>query len=130
MHYAMLVYLNEAEFSAMPTMEQDRCRNACADWHEELVRTGRSSGALRLHSTGTATTLRDYEGKLVLHDGPFAETKEVLGGFVMLDCANLDEAIALARTFPTLKRGFTVELRPVRDGGVRGDAAEVAAEKR
>lgn len=127
MQYAMLVYLNETEFLALPASDQDRCRHACADWHDALVRDGRSSGALRLHPTGTATTLRERNGRLVLHDGAFAETKEVLGGFVLLECGNLDEAIALAGTFPTLKHGFSLELRPVREGGVRGDATENGA---
>lgn len=124
MQYVMLVYLNESEFLTLPREEQDACRDACADWHDPLLRDGRSTGAMRLHPTATATTLRERDGKLVLHDGPFAETKEVLAGFVQLECRDLDEAIALSRTFPALKVHTAVELRPVKTGGVRGEPGE------
>ena len=56
MQYAMLVYFTEPEFTALPTQEQDRLRNACADWHDRLLKNGRSAGALRLQPTATATT--------------------------------------------------------------------------
>jgi hypothetical protein len=123
MHYAMLVYLEEPDFLAWPAEEQERLRDACADWHDALVRDGRSGGAMRLQPVATATTLRERAGGLVLSDGPFAETKEILGGFVILEAPDLDAAIALARTFPSLRAGFSLELRPVMPGGAgRGDA--------
>lgn len=112
MNYAMLVYYQEAEFLSLPAAEQDQLRTTCSDWHNHLVQTGRSTGCLRLEPIATATTLREKNGRLMLHDGPFAETKEILGGFVMLDCRDLDEAIALTRTFPGLPAGFSLELRP------------------
>src|SRR5882724_11209338 len=113
MQYAMLVYYHEPEFQALPEHEQERLRNACADWHDQLLKNGRSAGAMRLQPTATATTLREKNGKLVLFDGPFAETKEILGGLVTLECRDLDAAIALARDFPSLPAGFSLELRPV-----------------
>ena len=124
MHYAMLVYFDEPGFHALPEAEQVRLRNACADWHAPLVAAGLSTGAMRLEPAATATTLRERNGKLVLHDGPFAETKEVLGGLVSLDCRDLDHAISLARTFPSLPAGFSLELRPVMPRGTeRADPA-------
>lgn len=123
MQYAMLVYFNEAEFLARPTGEQERLRNECADWHEALLKKGKSSGASRLLPVATATTLRETNGKLVLIDGPFAETKEMLGGFVILECENLDEAVTLARNFPSLPAGFSLEIRPVMEDGVKRKTA-------
>ena len=119
MQYAMLVYFDETEFFGLPASEQERLRNECADWYEVLLEHGKSAGASRLQPVSTATTLRHNKGKLAVFDGPFAETKEVLGGFVLLECENLDEAVALARTFPSLPAGFTVEIRPVMSDGVR-----------
>lgn len=119
MQYAMLVYFNEADFLALPQAEQDRLRNACADWHDQLNRDGHSAGCLRLQPAATATTLREKNGQLVLFDGPFAETKEILGGLVILESRDLDAAIARARTFPSLPAGFSLELRPVMPDGTR-----------
>ena len=119
MQYAMLVYFNEVEFTSLPTQEQVRLHNACADWHDQLVKAGHSAGAMRLQPATTATTLREQGGRLVLTDGPFAETKEILGGLVTLECRDLDEAIDLARTFPSLPAGFSLELRPVMPNGTR-----------
>jgi hypothetical protein len=119
MQYAMLVYFNEPDFLARPAAEQDRLRNECADWHDRLHAAGHSAGCQRLQPAATATTLREQGGKLVLSDGPFAETKEMLGGLVILDCRDLDAAIALARDFPSLPAGFSLELRPVMPGGTQ-----------
>jgi hypothetical protein len=123
MQYAMLVYFSESNFLSLPSEEQDRLRNVCADWHKQLLKESRSAGAIRLQPVATATTLREKDGKLVLFDGPFAETKEMLGGFVILECRDLDDAIARARSFPSLPAGFSLELRPVMPDGVsRTDA--------
>lgn len=119
MNYAMLVYYSEPDFQALPAAEQERLRQACADWQERLVESGQSTGCMRLRPTATATTLRQKDGQLMLIDGPFAETKEILGGLATLECRDLDEAIACARTFPALPAGFSVELRPV----IAGDEA-------
>lgn len=119
MQYAMLVYFDETQFLSLPASEQERLRNECADWHEELVKRGKSAGASRLQPVATATTLRQKQGKLAIFDGPFAETKEILGGFVILECENLDDAVGLARNFPSLPAGFAVEIRPVLMDGVR-----------
>lgn len=119
MQYAMLVYFTEPDFLALPPAEQDRLRNECADWHDRLAQSGHSAGCMRLQPTATATTLRERNGQLVLFDGPFAETKEILGGLVIMEARDLDEAIAQARTFPSLPAGFSLELRPVMADGTR-----------
>jgi hypothetical protein len=66
-----------------------------------------------LHPASTATTVRQRGGKVVIIDGPFAETSEVLGGFQLVECRDLDEAIAIASRFPALSAGFSMEVRPV-----------------
>lgn len=119
MQYAMLVYFNEADFFALPQSEQDRLRNECADWQDRLHAAGQCGDCMRLQPAATATTLREKNGKLVLVDGPFAETKEILGGLGVLEARDLDGAIALARTFPSLPAGFSLELRPVMPNGTR-----------
>jgi hypothetical protein len=112
MLYTMLIYMDEERFAALPVDEQNRVHRECTAWHEELVNSGHSIGATGLQPTTTATTLRERHGKLVISDGPFAETKEVLGGFEALECKDLDEAIAIAKRFPALRIGSSVELRP------------------
>ena len=78
----------------------------------ELHRQGKYLGASPLHPVTTATSVRVREGKRQITDGPFAETREQLGGFFLIDAANLDEAIDIAGRIPGAKRG-TVEVRPV-----------------
>lgn len=118
MQYAMLIYLDEQAFNALTKDEQNRVHRACGAWHDDLVKRGRSVGAVGLQATTTATTLCGKNGKLAITDGPFAETKEVLGGFELLDCADLDEAMAIAKAFPAVQSGHVaVELRPMVPGG-------------
>jgi hypothetical protein len=112
MQYTMLIYMDEKRFSALPKEEQDRVHAECGAWHDELVKSGQSVGCTGLRPTSTATTLREEDGKLLITDGPFAETKEVLGGFELLQCKDLDEALVIARRFPALRAGSTVEVRP------------------
>ncbi len=123
MRYAMLVYYNEPDYLALPESERTRLMDECTRWGARLVAERRSVGGMCLEPTATATTLRTPSRKLTLFDGPFAETKEVLGGFVVLDCENLDQAIELARGFPFLQAGFSLELRPVAACDLQASAA-------
>lgn len=84
----------------------------CTAWHEELVKTGKSLRGSGLQPSSTATTFRMQDGKVIVTDGPFAETKEVLGGFETLECESLDEALEIASRFPGLKAGGALEVRP------------------
>lgn len=118
MHYTLLIYLDQTRFSALPPEEQNRVHRACGAWHDELVQSGHSRAAIGLQPVATATTLRQANGKILLTDGPFAETKEVLGGLERVECRDLDEALAIARRFPGLKGGHcSVEVRPEVEGG-------------
>jgi hypothetical protein len=83
-------------------------------WVTENDAAGRRLQGMVLAETSTATTVRVREGQLLVSDGPFAETKEVIVGFDLLECADLDEAIEVARTHPMARRG-RIEIRPVAD---------------
>jgi hypothetical protein len=111
MRYLMLIYENEV------TMPQDEAE--MQKWYQytdELKASGCFVAGEALHPTSSATTVRVKNGKRVTTDGPFAETKEQLGGFYMLDCKDLDEALKWAEKIPSAGRG-PVEVRPVMDFG-------------
>ena len=107
MKYLCLVYLEESNLHAVPESE---CR-ACG---EDLRKSGHHIAAEALQSVHTATTVRVRNGKVSVTDGPFAETKEQLAGFYLLDAADLNEAIQLAAKIPPARTG-SVEVRPVRE---------------
>ena len=81
-------------------------------FHEEITAAGVCQGSERLQPTHTATTVRVRDGKVASTDGPFAETKEQMGGYYLIDVANLDEAVAWAQKIPTATYG-SIEVRPI-----------------
>jgi hypothetical protein len=107
MKYLCLVYLSAEKWSAVP----DRECKACGD---ELRGSGVLLAAEPLHPVETATTVRVRDGKVTVTDGPFAETKEQLAGFYLVDAPNLDEAIQIAAQIPPARTG-SIEVRPVRE---------------
>jgi hypothetical protein len=115
MQYVMLIYQGE-KWPTVPNDEKNRVHADCGAWHEELVRSGHTRGAFGLQPVSTATTVRAANGKPMLTDGPFAETKEVLGGFEIVECRDLDEALAIAKRFPARRAGCSVEVRPLVTG--------------
>ncbi len=120
MQYILLIYQNE-QWPQLSAEARNRVHSQCGAWHEALVRSGQSRGAIGLQPIGMATTLRAQRGETVTTDGPFAETKEVLGGLEILECRDQAEALAIARDFPALKAGCcTVEVRP----GVSGECRD------
>ncbi len=112
MHYMLLVY-ESAQWTTMSDHERTEIHNACWKWHDDLAGAGRDRGAAGL-KVSSATTVRQEGATFVATDGPYAETKEVLGGFQTVECANLAEAVAIAKTFPALRAGFAMEVREVR----------------
>src|SRR5688500_20290480 len=92
MNYVMLIYLNADRWAALSNDERNRVHADCGAWHNELVKSGHARGAMGLQPVTTATTVSDQDGNVVITDGPFAETKEVLGGFEHVECSGLDEA--------------------------------------
>jgi hypothetical protein len=113
MRYMCLVYVEEATFDAMSERERRQLTNACADYDDELTKSGHLVMASPLDLPETATTVRVRKGKLSATDGPFAETKEHLGGFMMIEASDLNEAIRLASGSPMAGAG-SVEVRPMR----------------
>jgi hypothetical protein len=86
-----------------------------AAYNNELVASGKIRGGERLRPAASATTLRLTGGERLLSDGPYAETKEQLGGFYMVEAGNLDEAVEWAGKMPHLQDGGSVEIRPIWD---------------
>lgn len=113
MRFALLVYENAAQWATVPKEVKAHCTDACLAWHNDLAKRGNVPTALVLHEPATAASVRQSAGGFTVTDGPFAETKEVLGGVEVIDCASQEEAIAIAKAFPALAHGFTVEVRRV-----------------
>jgi hypothetical protein len=107
MKYLCLVYLPRDRWSAVPDRE-------CAHCGDGLRRSGKLLAAEPLEPIETATSVRIRNGMLTITDGPFAETKEALAGFYLVDAADLDEAIDIASKIPPAREG-TIEVRPVRE---------------
>ena len=116
MRYMLLVYTNEPDAEKMSGEEE----KIAFEGRRALIEEARKGGILRgadvLQPTSTATTVRVQSGKTLLTDGPFAETKEQLAGYMMLECSNLDEALEWAARIPIACSGAEcVEVRPVRE---------------
>lgn len=109
MKYMLLVYMDE---QAMTDEEREHCYVESAQLTQDLHAQGKYLGAGPLHSVSTATSVRVRAGKRVVTDGPFAETREQLGGYYVIEAADLDEAIRIAERVPPVRYG-TVEIRPV-----------------
>jgi hypothetical protein len=109
MKYMLLVYLDE---QAMDEAEREQCYVESAQLAQDLHASGQFVAAAPLHSVATAKSVRVREGKPAVIDGPFAETREQLGGFYLIDAKDRDEAIRIAARIPPASVG-TIEVRPV-----------------
>jgi len=117
MKYMLLVYLDE---QAMTDAEREHCYVESAQLAQNLSSTGKYLDASPLHPVATATSVRVRSGKRLVTHGPFAETREQLGGYYLIEAKDLDEAIGIAERVPPAKFG-TVEIRPVMEiGGLPG----------
>jgi hypothetical protein len=116
MRYLLLIYGPEWDSSQMTPEQQEAVMEEWTDYSAGLLKRGAMEGGEALESTATATTVRVRNGETVTTDGPFAETNEVLGGFYLLNCKDLDEAIEMAAACPGAKYG-SIELRPVSEFG-------------
>jgi hypothetical protein len=115
MQYALLIYEDEAVYGEENSPAWQEIFAQHQAFAAELVEKGLMRGGAGLKTTPTATTVRKAAGQYALHDGPFAESKEQLGGFYLIEAPDLDAALAWARKLPLSGDG-SVEVRPVLDG--------------
>jgi hypothetical protein len=109
MRYMLLIYGDE---QALSQTELEQCYRESAQLAHQIHANGQYLATAPLHPTATATSVRVREGRRLVTDGPFAETREQLGGYFLIEANDLDEAIAIAGRIPMARRG-TVEIRPV-----------------
>ena len=116
MRFLCLVYQEEEKLAALSQPEMDSLVGACIGWVEELEKGGHHIMSAGLQSVRSAATVRIRSGKLSITDGPFAETKEFLGGFTLIEAKDFDEALQLAARFPAAGVG-SMEVRPLTGPG-------------
>ena len=114
MQFVLLVYNDPELLDALPAGEADDMMRGCITHADELRRDGALLDSRMLAAPITARSVRVRQGRQVLRDGPFAETKELLAGFNLIEAANLDEAVRIATEFPWTRTGC-IEVRPVED---------------
>ena len=112
MKYLCLIYDSEAEWAAMPDSQTGPIMDEYRAFTESIIRSGQFVAGEQLQPTAAATSVRIRGGKTVITDGPFAETKEQLGGFYLIEARDLNEAIQIASRIPSAKLG-TIEVRPI-----------------
>jgi hypothetical protein len=114
MKFIVLIYNDPVKLEALPPGRFEADMRTCFAHTDELQETGRLIESQMLKSTANARSVRVQNGRQVVLDGPFAETKEVLGGFNIIEAENMDEAVRIAASFPWSKTGC-VEVRPIED---------------
>ena len=112
MEYMLLIYNNEADDKKMSKESYQQIYQEYMTFTQDLTKSGKNKGGNPLEQTATATTVRIRNGKTVVTDGPFAETKEQLGGYYLVEAKDLDEAISIAARIPGAKHG-SIEVRPI-----------------
>jgi hypothetical protein len=115
MKYMCIAYEEERKLNELSETEWQALRQETLDYVETLRKNGRLIAAHPLQSATTASTLRIRKGKLSVTDGPFAETKEQIGGFFLIEARDAEEAIQIAAGWPSARIG-TIEVRPIEDG--------------
>lgn len=114
MKFILLIYNDPKLLDAMPAGEFNADMRYCLDHADELRKDGRLLNSQMLEPPATAKAVRIRNGKMTARDGPFAEAKEVLGGFNLIEAEDMDEAVRIASEFPWARTGC-VEVRPVKD---------------
>jgi hypothetical protein len=113
MKYMLLTYLDEKKWLAMSEEEQRQAMAECEPHVKSLIGSGKLLDGAPLHPTSTATTVRFRGGKILMTDGPFAETREQLGGYTLIEADDLDDALKIAAGFQGTSEIATIEVRPV-----------------
>jgi hypothetical protein len=112
MQYLLMIYQNEAEYAKYPDALNGKMLAEYGAFTQSIVQSGNFKAGDRLQPTSTATTVRVREGKTLTTDGPFAETREQLGGYYIVEAKDLDAAIAIAARIPSARLG-SIEVRPI-----------------
>ena len=112
MEYMLLIYVDEAQGSRRSDAEQAQMHREYMAFTQDISSAGKNKGGNALQQTASASTVRVRDGKTMVTDGPFAETKEQLGGYYLVEAKDLDEAISIAARIPGGKHG-SIEVRPV-----------------
>lgn len=117
MRYMMLIYQDEKLRERMSEQEKGAIFKQYGEFTQSIRQSGAFLAGDPLQPTTTATTVRGKNGKTITTDGPFAETKEQLGGYYIVEAKNLDEAIAIAGRIPSVRVGGSIEVRPIMEMG-------------
>ena len=118
MQYLLMCCFNEDRWESIGEVERVAIMRDYAAWVENTAKSGQLLATGKLEPTRAATTIRMRNGKTHFTEGPFAETKEQLGGYHLIECKDLDEAIAIAQRIPTLPASGVVEVRPLKSAGI------------
>ena len=113
MQFILMCCIDETHWAKIPQPQRDRIMDDYGRLIHELKTTGQLRGGGKLDRSAAAVTVRESSGQPAITDGPFAETKEQLGGYHLIDCKDRDEAVAIALRIPTLAVGGTIEVRPL-----------------
>jgi hypothetical protein len=113
MQYLLLIYGDESKYADMNEADQGKVFGAYMEFTRSIRQSGNYIGGEALQPVSTATQVRKKAGKTLTTDGPFAETKEQLGGYYLVECKDLDEALAIAGRIPELDYGGVIEVRPI-----------------
>lgn len=117
MKYMLLTYLDEKAWLSLSPAEQKRAMDECGPHVQKLLGTKKLLAGAPLHPTSSSTTIRHRDGKRLLTDGPFAETREQLGGYAIIEATDLDDALAIASGFVSTSGLNSIEVRPIVDLG-------------
>ena len=113
MQFLLLVYTDATKMEALAPGEYDRMMRGCIEHADELAVEGTLLGSAQLEEPSTAKSVRVRDGRTTTLDGPYAEAKEVLGGFNLIEAESIEEAVEIAKSFPWIRTGC-IEVRPVR----------------
>jgi hypothetical protein len=112
MQYLLMIYQNEAEYAKLDPATGQKMLGEYQAFTQSIIGSGNFKAGDRLQPVSTATTVRVRDGKMLTTDGPFAETREQLGGYYLIEAKDLDEAIGIAARIPSARYG-SIEVRPI-----------------
>jgi hypothetical protein len=114
MQYLLMIYSNEAEYAKLDPATSKKMTEEFETFTKDIVQSGNYKAGDRLRPASTATTVRVKDGKVINIDGPYAETREQLGGYYLVEAKDLDAALGIAARIPSVRHGYgSIEVRPI-----------------